>query len=63
MLFYFINSNADFFLMDKIILEIKATKEGILNEYITQTLNYLKISGCKLGLIVNFGKRHLNIKD
>ena len=33
--------------MDKVIVEIKATKEGISNEYITQTLNYQKISGCK----------------
>ena len=53
---------SDFFVMDKIILEIKATKEGISNEYITQTLNYLKISGCKLGLIVNFGKPSLDYK-
>ena len=54
--------HADFFVMDKIILEIKATKDGISNEYITQTLNYLKISGCKLGLIVNFGKSSLEYK-
>ena len=54
--------HADFFVMDKIIVEIKATKEGISNEYITQTLNYLKISECKLGLIVNFGKPLLEYK-
>lgn len=54
--------HADFFVMDKIIVEIKATKEGISNEYITQTLNYLKISRCKLGLIVNFGKSSLEYK-
>ena len=54
--------HADFFVMGKIIVEIKATKEGISNEYITQTLNYLKISGCKIGLIVNFGKSSLEYK-
>jgi len=54
--------HADFFVMDKIIVEIKATKEGISNEYITQTLNYQKISGCKLGLIINFGKSSLEYK-
>ena len=53
---------ADFFVMDKIIVEIKSTKEGISNEYITQTLNYLKVSGCKLGLIINFGKSSLEYK-
>ena len=54
--------HADFFVVNKIIVEIKATKEGISNEYLTQTLNYLKISGCKLGLIVNFGKSSLEYK-
>jgi GxxExxY protein len=54
--------HADFFVVGKIILEIKATKEGISNEYITQTLNYLKISRCKMGLIVNFGKSSLEYK-
>ena len=53
---------ADFFVMDKIIVEIKSTKEGISKEYITQTLNYLKVSGCKLGLIINFGKLSLEYK-
>jgi GxxExxY protein len=53
---------SDFFVMDKIIVEIKATKEGFSNDYITQTLNYLKASGCKLGLIVNFGKSSLEYK-
>ena len=53
---------ADFFVKDKIIVEIKSTKEGISNEYITQTLNYLKVSGCRLGLIINFGKSSLEYK-
>jgi len=53
---------SDFFVMDKIIIEIKSTKEGLSNDYITQTLNYLKVSGCKLGLIVNFGKSLLEYK-
>ena len=53
---------ADFLLMDDIIMEIKSTKEGISREYMAQTLNYLKVSGCKLGLIVNFGKCSLEYK-
>ncbi|MEO6893690.1 MAG: GxxExxY protein [Ginsengibacter sp.] len=53
---------ADFYVMDKIIVEIKSTKEGLSNEYANQTLNYLKASGCKLGLIINFGKSSLEYK-
>lgn len=52
---------ADFIVFDKVILEIKA-KNGIADEDIAQTLNYLKCSGCKVGLILNFGKTKLDIK-
>ncbi len=52
---------ADFVVYDKIILEIKA-KEFISNEDLAQTINYCKLSGCKLGLIVNFGRSRLEIK-
>ena len=53
---------ADFFMLNNIIVEIKSTKEGVSKEYISQTLNYLKVSGCKIGLIVNFGKTSLEYK-
>jgi len=53
--------NADFIVYDKIILEIKA-RESISNEDIAQTINYLKLSGCQLGLIVNFGRSKLEVK-
>jgi GxxExxY protein len=46
---------------EKIILEIKA-KEGIADEDYAQTINYLKCSGCKVGLILNFGRVKLDIK-
>ncbi|AFN74521.1 GTP-binding signal recognition particle [Melioribacter roseus P3M-2] len=52
---------ADFVVYNKIILEIKSISE-IANEHIAQTLNYLKVSGCKLGLLVNFGKLSLQYK-
>lgn len=52
---------ADFVVFDQIILEIKA-KDGIAPEDIAQTLNYLKCSGCKVGLILNFGRMKLDIK-
>jgi len=53
--------NADFVVFDKIILEIKASSK-LINEYIAQTLNYPNISGCRLGLLVNFGQPSLQYK-
>ena len=53
--------NADFVVYNSIILEVKA-KESISNEDIAQTINYLKLSGCRLGLIVNFGRSKLEVK-
>lgn len=52
---------ADFLVFEKIILEIKA-KDGIADEDYAQTINYLKCSGCKVGLILNFGSVKLGIK-
>ena len=39
---------------DKIIVEIKAVST-LLDEHRAQLLNYLSATGCKLGLLVNFG--------
>ncbi len=52
---------ADFVVYDKIILEVKCVR-NIGDEHIAQTMNYLKISKCKLGLLVNFGKLSLEFK-
>jgi GxxExxY protein len=52
---------ADFVVFDSVILEIKA-KNAIANEDLAQTINYLKCSGCCVGLILNFGKGKLDIK-
>ncbi|WP_456406453.1 GxxExxY protein [Caldithrix abyssi] len=52
---------ADFVVFDKIILEVKGIS-NIGNEHIAQIINYLKISGCQLGLLVNFGKLSLEYK-
>ena len=52
---------ADFVVFDKIILELKA-KSAIADEDYAQTINYLKCSGCRLGLILNFGKTKMDIK-
>lgn len=44
----------DIICFDKIIVEIKGIK-SISKEHYAQVLNYLKATGLKLGLIVNFG--------
>lgn len=44
----------DFICFGKIIVEIKAVKE-ITDEHRAQVQNYLKATGYKLGLIINFG--------
>jgi GxxExxY protein len=44
----------DFICYDTIVLEIKALKE-VTDEHRAQVLNYLKATGIRLGLLVNFG--------
>ncbi len=46
--------NPDFICYDKIIVEIKAVSE-LMDEHRAQLLNYLSATGCKFGLVVNFG--------
>lgn len=52
---------ADFQVYNKIILEVKC-KAGIVEEHYAQVLNYLAISGMKVGLIVNFHNKSLQYK-
>ena len=52
---------ADFVVFDKIILEVKA-QQGIVDEHYSWVLNYLAISKCPLGLIINFGENSLITK-
>lgn len=53
---------ADFVMFDNIIVEVKASRDGIADEHISQTLNYLKVAGCSVGIIINFGKKSLEHK-
>lgn len=46
---------------EDIILEIKAVKD-FSNEHIAQTLNYIKLSGSDIGLLVNFQTKPLQYK-
>ncbi len=44
---------ADFLLENKFIVEIKAI-EALTDIHLAQILTYLKLSNCKLGLLINF---------
>ncbi|HLM02190.1 MAG TPA: GxxExxY protein [Pyrinomonadaceae bacterium] len=43
----------DLMVENKLIVEIKSV-EAINDVYLAQVLTYLKLSGCKLGLLINF---------
>jgi GxxExxY protein len=48
-----IGYRVDMILNKKVIIEIKAV-EKLTNVHIAQLLTYLKLSGCKLGILINF---------
>lgn len=52
------NFYADFVVYNEIILEIKCAS-NLCDADIAQCLNYLKVSQCKLALLVNFGEKSL----
>ena len=52
---------ADFICYDKIIVELKAV-EKLLPEFKAQTLNYMKMSNSKLGILANFGQPSLEVQ-
>lgn len=46
---------ADFTLFNNIIVEVKSSKDGIPGDAVAQTLNYLKVSRFRVGILINFG--------
>ncbi len=46
----------DFLCFGKIILEIKGISD-LNHDHRAQVLNYLKATGCRVGLLVNFGRQ------
>jgi len=52
---------ADFVVEGVVILEVKAAA-AVSPVFIAQTINYLKVSGNKLGLLINFGETQLMVK-
>ncbi len=53
---------ADFVVFNQVIVEVKAKQGIIAGDDMAQTINYLKVSGCKVGLILNFAASKLQIK-
>ncbi len=43
----------DLIIENRVIVELKAT-DGINDLFIAQTLTYMRLSGCRLGLLLNF---------
>jgi len=48
----------DLLVEEMVIIEIKSI-ESLTDIHMSQILTYLKLSGCKLGLLVNFNVKHL----
>ena len=52
---------ADFVIDEEIIFEVKAMKD-IADEHISQTINYIRLADCELGIIANFNSKSLQHK-
>ena len=48
----------DFICYDQIIVELKAVKE-LENVFRAQAMNYAKVAGCQIALLLNFGETSL----
>jgi GxxExxY protein len=53
--------DADIVVEDNVILEIKAVR-ALDDAHKAQTLNYLKSTGLRLGLLINFGAPRVEVK-
>ena len=53
-----IGYRVDLLVENKVIVEIKSV-ESLADIHMAQILTYMKLSGCKLGLLVNFNVRSL----
>jgi GxxExxY protein len=51
-------NNADFICYDQFIIEIRAM-DGLIDVHLSQILNYLKATGLRVGLMINFGTSKL----
>ena len=49
---------SDFIVEDTVVVEIKALS-GLDNSHVAQVIAYLAVTGCPVGLLLNFGTRSL----
>ena len=52
---------ADLVVDERVVIELKSVK-ALSNEHVAQLLNYLHISGCRLGYLVNFWNTRVEFK-
>ena len=52
----------DLIIKDKVIVEVKALTGNIPTVFELQVLSYLKASGYKIGLLINFGNKSYQIR-
>ncbi|MGE5280308.1 MAG: GxxExxY protein [Deltaproteobacteria bacterium] len=52
----------DLIVEEKVIVEVKAVTGNIPKVFESQLLSYLRVSGCRVGLIVNFGNDRCQVK-
>lgn len=50
----------DFIVDNRVVVEIKALN-SIDDSHVAQVIGYLAVTGCQVGLLVNFGKRGLGL--
>ena len=49
----------DFIVEETVVVEIKALSGGLDNSHMAQIIGYLAVTGCPVGLLLNFGARSL----
>jgi len=52
----------DLIIEDKVIIEVKALTGNIATVFELQVLSYLKASGYKVGLLINFGNKSCQVR-
>ncbi|MFH1227712.1 MAG: GxxExxY protein [Planctomycetota bacterium] len=52
----------DFLIENKVILEIKSVEGRMPKIFESQVISYLKASGIKVGLLINFGNRSCEVR-
>lgn len=52
----------DLIVQNEVVVEIKAVIGDMPLVFEAQTLSYLKVTGCRVGLLINFGNRSCHIR-